>query len=376
MRYAAAVMALALLFAGSLAAQQSRVYREGGSWIEEISGSLPVAGTVVVKLDIGNVNVQGSKIQKISYTLRKRARAATEAEARRAFAQFRLSSSRSGDMAMLEGTMPGHTGSMGGDLVVQVPRGTQFVKATLVNGGNESVSGLDGRAEIWTSAGNVHLDDIAGSIQAISGLGNFEVGNVGGDLVLNTGGGNVHINSVKGSVVISTGGGNVSIGSVGRATTVRTAGGSIDVKQSAGTLNAVTGGGIIRLSSADGPVMANSTAGAIQLFGLAHGASAQTGGGGIVAEFLGHDFATSLLQTPSGDITVYLSPNLKATVQAEVELANGHRVHSEFPEIAVVNQPGQSGSRNIRANGNLNGGGPLLRVRATAGDIEFRRALR
>jgi hypothetical protein len=178
---------------------------------------------------------------------------------------------------------------------------------------------------------------------------------------------------VKGGVVASTGGGNVNIGSVSRAISVRTGGGSIDVKQCAGNVNAVTGGGIIRVSSADGPVTASSTAGALQLFGLAHGANLQTGGGGIVAEFLGADFAASSVQTRNGDILVYLGTSLKATVQAEVEMAGGHHVRSDFPEIVVTNPSVQSASRAIRAEGKLNGGGPLLRVRATNGDIQFRR---
>jgi hypothetical protein len=220
------------------------------------------------------------------------------------------------------------------------------------------------------------LDEIGGSAQATSGGGNFEVGKVGGDLVVNAGGGSVHVSSVRGNMTASTGGGNVSVGSVSGSVTVRTGGGSIDVKQCAGNFNAVTGGGIIRLGSAAGPVMANSAAGAIQLFGLARGANVVTGGGGIVAEFLSGGSTPSSLQTRNGDIVVYVGRNFRANVQAEIDMANGHRLRSDFPEIAVTDPGGPSGARTIRAAGNLNGGGPLLRISAMSGDIEFRRAQR
>jgi len=374
-RYAVTVAALTLALAISVMAQPVRVYREGGVWIEETSGSLPVAANLSVRMSLGNVNVQGGGHPPIAYTLKKRVRAATPAEAQRYFDQFHFSA-KPGDMTVLEGVVTGAPQSLSCDLVVQVPRAMRLVKVTVVNGGNESVNGIDGRAEVWTSAGNVQLDDIQGPVQATSGGGNFEVGRLGGDLMLNTGGGNIHITSVNGSVVTSTGGGNVSIGSVSRAVSVRTGGGSIDVKQCAGNVNATTGGGVIRLSSVDGPVTANTTAGALQLFGLARGANVQSGGGGIVAEFLGTDFGPSSVETRNGDIIVYLGVNLKATIQAEVEMANGHHLRSDFPEIVVTYPNGQLGSRSIRAVGKLKGGGPLLRVQATNGDIEFRRAQR
>jgi len=376
LRYAATAAALVLALAISGMAQQARVYREGSVWIEESTGSLPAAANLSVRMDIGNVNVQGGNHSGIDYTLKKRVRAATQAEAQRQFELFHFSAARPrpGDLAILSGIVYGASPTLSGDLQVQVPRGMQLVKVAIVKGGNETVIGVDGRTEVWTSAGNIRVDDIGGAVQANSGGGNFVVGKVGGDLTVNTGGGSIHVDSVRGNAVTSTGGGNVYIGSVARALSVRTGGGSIEVKQCAGNMNAVTGGGIIRLTSADGPVTASSRAGAIQLLGLAHGANVHTDGGGIVAEFLGHDFTASSVQTQNGDIIVYLGPDLKATVQAEVEMANGHHLRSSLPEIVVTPSGDPSSLRSIRAEGNLKGGGPLLRVRAINGDIEFRRA--
>jgi hypothetical protein len=60
-------------------------------------------------------------------------------------------------------------------------------------------------------------------------------------------------------------------------------------------------------------------------------------------------------------------------VRASVDMASGHRITSEFPDIHVHSE-GDWGSKTISAEGKLNGGGPLLKVRTTTGDINFKRA--
>ena len=98
----------------------------------------------------------------------------------------------------------------------------------------------------------------------------------------------------------------------------------------------------------------------------------RTGAGGIVANFVpGADRTDSVLETSAGDITVYLAPTLNITIRASIELANGHRIHSDFSEIRVTTEGGQWGPGIATAEGNLNGGGPTLKVRTTTGDISF-----
>ena len=41
-------------------AQQSRIYRDGTSWVEEISGTLPATRQVRIITDLGSVQVQGN----------------------------------------------------------------------------------------------------------------------------------------------------------------------------------------------------------------------------------------------------------------------------------------------------------------------------
>jgi hypothetical protein len=82
------------------------------------------------------------------------------------------------------------------------------------------------------------------------------------------------------------------------------------------------------------------------------------------------------LETSVGDITVYLAPNMNISVRASIEAANGHNIRSDFSEIAVTTEGGDYGPKTVSAEGNLNGGGPVLRVHTTTGDICIRRASR
>jgi hypothetical protein len=87
----------------------------------------------------------------------------------------------------------------------------------------------------------------------------------------------------------------------------------------------------------------------------------------------GGAFTASRLETSAGDIVVYIPDDLKVTIQAAVELARGMGINSEFPDLKIMRGNAQWRPRDVRAEGRLNGGGPLLIVHTTNGNIDFRR---
>ena len=135
-----ALMALAL----PSPAQQSRVFREGASWVEETTGSLPAARHLLVSVQSANVAVQGGAQQEISYVVRKRARATSETTARRQFDSYRVSATRRGEMATLSGNSQGFKRYLSVDFTVNVPRAMDSVKLN-TDGGNLSVVAVAGR---------------------------------------------------------------------------------------------------------------------------------------------------------------------------------------------------------------------------------------
>jgi len=376
-------------------AQQTRVYGDGGNWTQEITGSLAMAKNLKVKVDIGSVRVEGGSQQDISYVIRNHSYSGSENKARHEFDSYKISAYVHGDTAWIVGDWQGgRPHKFSGDFVVNVPREMDEIKIE-TEGGSVSTTGITGRVDAQSGGGSIRIDDIGGTVNAETGGGSIDVGDVASDVSLHTGGGSIKVNSAKGKIEAESGGGSVTIVSGSQGAVLETGGGSIQVERCAGRVKATTGGGSIdlgdiggsaemdtgggsiRLSSAKGPVRAETGGGSIELNGVPS-ARAETGAGGIVAKFVASsgERTDSELETSVGDITVYLAPNLNISVRASIEVANGHNIRSDFPDIRVTTEGGDYGPKTVTAEGSLNGGGPVLKVRTTTGDICFRRASR
>jgi DUF4097 and DUF4098 domain-containing protein YvlB len=387
------LVAALLLMAPLAGAQQARVYREGSNWVQETTGSLAAARNLRIKVDIGSVRVEGGSRQDISYVIHNRANTSSEDTARHEFDNYKITTSVRGDTAWI--TAEWHGGRVhkfSGDFVISVPRDLAWAKVE-TEGGNVVATGIAGKVDAESGGGNLHVDDIGGSINAETGGGGIEAGTIGGDLSLHTGGGTIKIIAAKGKInaesgggsvvlvsglqgaVLATGGGNIKVSQCSGQVKASTGGGSIDLGEIGGKAEIETGGGSIRLTSATGSVHAETSSGSIELNGVPS-ARAETGAGGIVAKFVSSNGepTDSVLETSVGDITVYLSPDLKISIRASIEVANGHSIHSDFPDLKIATEGGDWGPKSVSAEGNLNGGGPVLKVRTTTGDITFRRS--
>jgi len=385
-------VAVCLLLLLPALAQQSRVYREGGNWARELTGSLAAVKNLRVKVDVGSLQVQGGSSQGINYVIHNRAYTSSEDRARKEFDSYKISTYVKGDTAWIVADWQGDSPRrFSGDFSINVPRDMDLVKLE-TEGGSVNTVAIAGRVEAQSGGGSIHMDDIGGPISGETGGGSIEVGTVGSDLSLRTGGGSIRVNSAKGKISAESGGGSVVVVSGLQGAILETGGGSIQVERCNGHVKATTGGGSIdlgdiggpaeietgggsiRLSSAQGIVHAETGGGSIELNGVP-AARAETGAGTIVAKFVssGGERNDSLLETSAGDITVYLAPDLNISIRASIELANGHSIRSDFSEIRVTTEGGDYGPKTVTAEGNLNGGGPVLKVRTTTGDIVFRR---
>jgi DUF4097 and DUF4098 domain-containing protein YvlB len=383
-----------LLLAVPLAmAQQARIFGDGGNWTQEITGSLAAVKNLRVKVDVGSVRVQGGSQQGISYVIRNHSYSSSETKARREFDSYKISAYVRGDTAWIVGDWEGgRPHKFSGEFTLSVPREMDEVKIE-TDGGSVSSTGIAGRVDAQSGGGNIRFDDIGGPINAETGGGSIDVGNAASDVNLHTGGGSIKVLSAKGKIVAESGGGSVMVVSGAQGAELETGGGSIQVERCGGKLRATTGGGSIdlgdiggaveietgggsiRLTSAKGPVRAETGGGSIELMGVPS-ARAETGAGGIEAKFIAGsgEHIDSLLETLAGDITVYLGPNVNLSIRASIEVANGHNIRSDFTELRVTTEGGDYGPKTVTAEGDVNGGGPVLKVRTTTGDITFRRS--
>jgi DUF4097 and DUF4098 domain-containing protein YvlB len=363
----------------------------GDNWNQESNGTLASARNVRVKVDMGSVVVRGSQRQDISYVVHSQTYSSGR-DTRRQDGAFKINSYVRGDTAWIEAVWEGgHPHRFSGEFVIEVPRDTAVTRVE-TGGGCVEVTGVAGRVEIESGGGKIRLDDIGGAVDAETGGDSIDIGTVGGDLKLETGGGNISIKSVKGQIHAQTGGGNVVVVSGGQGVVVEAGGGNVEIKRCVGRVKASTGGGSvnlgdiggpadietgggsIRLTSAKGRVGANTGAGSIELYGVPS-ARVETGSGGITVKLINSaaEPSDSVLETSAGDITVYIAADVAISVRASVDLGNGHHITSDFPDIHVASEGDKWGPRTLNAEGKLNGGGPVLKVRTTTGDIWFKR---
>ena len=374
-------------------AQDTRISREGDGWGQEITGTLSAVKNLRIKVDMGSVVVHGGQQPGINYVVHTRSSSSSEQDARHQFESFKVSAWVKGDTAWITGDwQSGRPRKFSGEFAINVPRDINLVKIETA-GGNIDATGVVGHVEAESGGGSMHLDDIGAGAHAETGGGSIEVGTIKGDISLHTGGGSIEVHHANGKIIAETGGGSVEIMSASDGASVETGGGSIEVRQCNGKVKAETGGGSIdlgdisgpaqletgggsiHLTSAKGHVEAQTGGGGIELYGVPS-ARVETGAGGIVVKLVrtGAERHDSTLETSAGDITVYIAPDVAISVRASVDLGNGHHITSDFPDIHIATEGDRWGPRSLSAEGKLNGGGPVLKVRTTTGDICFRRA--
>lgn len=359
---------------------QAPLVREGGRWVQTITGSAPAAARLRV-LCQGPVHLEGGTANEIAYTAKVSVRARNEGEARRLLEGFGVRKSTSGEWAVLVAGGGKGTAS----LTLRTPRLAGVLIST-AEGGVEA-NGVEGFLTADTRAGEMKCDRIAGECRLTTGGGDILVGEIGGGLQSSTGGGRIVVKSVRGDAVLETAGGDIQVGDAGAAVRADTAGGAVRINSAGGSVTASTGGGPIVIGKAGGIVITRNMAGPVQV-GAATGVRSESGTGGIrlnniagpmrVSTAVGNIMATllagrplldSYLATGDGDITVLIPSNVGVTVRAQNDLADSlTRIVSDFPDLPVRMRGMQ-----VVAEGAINGGGPLLRISGTGGTIFIKR---
>ncbi|MBM3810701.1 MAG: hypothetical protein FJW20_03585 [Acidimicrobiia bacterium] len=233
--------------------------------------------------------------------------------------------------------------------------------------------GIGGTLVARTGGGAIRVGEVAGRLRTVTGGGTIEVKRAGGEAWLESGGGDIAIEEAGGALQLSTGAGNLEVGRGASSVMARTLGGRIKVGEAGGLVTVESAGGGIEVGKAGG-IRCEAVSGGIRLM-EAHGAMhAATARGDIVAEL--HErlrLMNSFLGTSSGDVIVMIPSKLAVTVEAMNDSAGRmRRIVSDFPEIpSRVVLP--LVIQRMMTTGQLNGGGPLLRISARNGTIYLKK---
>ena len=171
--------------------------------------------------------------------------------------------------------------------------------------------------------------------------GNIEASSLSGTQYMKTSGGNIRLEALTGSGEISTSGGNITANDLDGAFTVSTSGGNMAFERCSGMLNAKTSGGNITLDFMGGNL------------------SARTSGGNIRAALHAIDDAVDL-STSGGSITLSIPESSACDLSAK---ASSVQLDRSLRTDGVVKKD--------EVDVRINGGGPLVKARTSAGSINI-----
>lgn len=207
------------------------------------------------------------------------------------------------------------------------------------NGGSQGLN--------WNSSGNLHFDvrvPRQTRVDLKSSGGGIRLSGVAGDAKVRSSGGGLHIADVNGDIDASS------------------SGGGVEVKQVRGDVTAESSGGGIDIANVSGNVDASSSGGGVHVDGVGGRVTAESSGGPVSAVLAAGNTAGGSLSSSGGGVRVAIAPDARLSIDAS---SSGGSVSCELP----VQRQGKESRTSLR--GDLNGGGPVLRLHSSGGGIRI-----
>lgn len=395
------------------------------------------AGTLTVDADFGSVRVESWSSDEVDVEVEKRRTGISEDSARDAFDDVSVDISRqendvevridrdrkygnegisvdirvrvpetySLDLKTSGGDID--VGDQGGDVLARTSGGdinvgnvTDAVIRVHTSGGDVHVKGGARETKVSTSGGDIEILDARGAVDATTSGGDVTIGDAAGEVSAKTSGGDIKIGRTDGEVTVRTSGGDIEIDQAGGNTEAVTSGGDIRIGHTTGEVKAKTSGGDVTIGRADGEVDVHTSGGDVTIESAEGRLNAGTSGGdisigdatggGVTAKTSGGDIEAGLraavseleedwlLQSSGGELTIRIPEDLQASLEAEIQIGSSwfgrdkeYRIDSDFN--LDEQDDGGSNGRTIRATGDINGGGHLIRLKTSDGDIRIRK---
>ncbi len=182
---------------------------------------------------------------------------------------------------------------------------------------------------------------------------------------LNTSGGSITVGDLTGRVRARTSGGDIKLGRMANDLDARTSGGSVSLEEGQRTVNLGTSGGDIVVGRLTGSAELATSGGSIKIESVEGGLHASTSGGDVRAGFTGPLKEECVLGTSGGSVKITVDKNAAFRLDAAT---SGGQVDATGLTL-TLDRPSSNGSQ---LAGAVNGGGPLLKLRTSGGDIVVR----
>ncbi len=182
---------------------------------------------------------------------------------------------------------------------------------------------------------------------------------------LNTSGGDIRLESIDGHARLRTSGGNLKVDQVVGEVDGRTSGGDISLREGTANVHLSTSGGNIHVDRAGGEAELATSGGDIVINSVQGRLTASTSGGDVRATIEGALKGDCKLTTSGGEVVVTVDKTAAFDLKAHT---SGGDVDAAGITIAID----QGGLRKSSLAGKVNGGGPLLYLGSSGGDIRVK----
>lgn len=180
-----------------------------------------------------------------------------------------------------------------------------------------------------------------------------------------TSGGDIEVANLNGDIAARTSGGDIEVGHIEGSVDLHTSGGDIEVMHAVGRVKAHTSGGDVRIDGAEGPVTAGTSGGDVRIGRVVGILRATTSGGDIYARIEGPLAEDALLSTSGGNVTAVVDEAVAFDLDART---SGGNVKAQGITIRIDS----GGVGKSKLVGAVNGGGPLLKLRTSGGDLRVK----
>jgi len=287
-------------------------------------------GTLNIDSDIGSIEIKTSDENSVTVEVTKIADVFGKSKGEELLDKFSVTMNQDGDDVKIEGKFDQGMSGFFGDL------------GRKINVRYSVTVPMQYNIDLKTAGGSITVADLNGDAKCKTAGGSLDFGAINGDVYGKTAGGSIDVNESGGSVDLETAGGSIEIGPVAGDVNARTAGGSISVESARGDINAKTAGGSVRIGKVYGYV------------------DASTSGGSVEAHFASALKQDSKLSTSAGSVRVTIPSDIGVDIDART---SGGKVHVDMP-VTVSGDIEKS-----VVHGTINGGGPTLKLRTSAGNI-------
>jgi hypothetical protein len=174
--------------------------------------------------------------------------------------------------------------------------------------------------------------------------------------------GSAKVGNLDGTVKAMMKGGSVQFGNVSGPVTARTDGGSVSLGDVGGDVEAISNGGSVSVGHANGKVMARANGGSVSIGEATDAIDVKAAGGSVAAYLSKQPRGDSKLIAEAGNVELRLPESIAINIDAA---CSAGRLSSDFSLLGHRDDEHWKGT--------INGGGPLVMVRASAGNIVIRK---